>query len=91
MKTNIIVENLKCNGCANTIRKDVGHLPGVESVEIDVDTACVTITHSDEAVAPAVRTKLMHLGYPEIDSVHGVSKLALNARSFVSCAVGKMS
>jgi copper chaperone len=91
MKTNIIVENLKCNGCANTIRKDVGHLPGVEAVEVNVSSGCVTITHSHEAVALAVRAKLMHLGYPEVDSVHGVSKLALNARSYVSCAVGKMS
>ena len=49
MKTNIIVENLKCNGCANTIRKDVGHLPGVEAVEVNVNSGCVTITHSHEA------------------------------------------
>jgi copper chaperone len=91
MKTSIVVDNLKCNGCANTIRKDIGHVPGVESVEVDVDSACVTITHDEEPVVAAVRAKLMHLGYPELDSVHGMAKVALNAKSYVSCAIGKMS
>jgi hypothetical protein len=32
----------------------------------------------------------LSLGYPEIDSVHGFDSTKAKAKSFVSCAYGKM-
>jgi len=33
---------------------------------------------------------LLDLGYPEIDSVEGFDSAKAKAKSFVSCAIGKM-
>ena len=47
MKTEIIiVENLKCHGCANTIRRELSWVGEVISVEVDVDSSSVKIDYA---------------------------------------------
>ncbi len=62
----IIVENIKCHGCANTIRKEIAKLDGVKEVEVDVENACVTVDF-DETLQNKenVVKRLTTLGYPE--------------------------
>jgi copper chaperone len=88
MKHEIIkVENIKCNGCMNTIRKDILRQPGVFAVHIDEEQNTVHISGDDDMDRTHLVARLEHLGYPET----GHNNIALKAKSFVSCAVGRMT
>jgi copper chaperone CopZ len=86
---NIIqIENLKCGGCANTIKKGLTKLEGVTDVEINIDASEVMIsTENDEVLVRAIQ-KLSSMGYPEAGEVNTVMK---KAKSYVSCAVGRIN
>ena len=43
MTVQVFVENIKCGGCANSIRKQLQTLKGVESVDVDVEQGQVTV------------------------------------------------
>lgn len=45
---------------------------------------------SDEAVRPELVARLAKLGYPEVDTVEGAARLKAKAKSFVSCAIGRL-
>jgi len=86
MKTNIQIENLKCGGCAATIKKGIIAVKGVEDVTIDIENSIVTIS-SETSTLDEVKAKLSKLGYPEVGSEN---TLVHKAKSFVSCAVGRI-
>lgn len=88
MKATIIVQNLKCDGCARTITDRLSDLENISEVKVITDTSTVSFAYEDSADALNVKDKLKDLGYPSIDSKNS---LASKAKSFVSCASGKMS
>lgn len=86
MTQEIIIENLKCGGCANTIKKGVLSIDDVESVEVNLETSQVKYTTSED-VLNEVKEKLSKIGYP----VAGEKNTVVHkAQSFVSCAVGRI-
>ncbi len=86
--TEIKVENLKCNGCASTIKKGVEKYEEVKSLEIDIEQSIVKINFDGEDdVIDIFKKKLSSLGYPESGNNNTISV----AKSFVSCAVGKIN
>ncbi len=88
MTSSLIVQNLKCGGCANTITTKISALENISNVTVDIETSTVTFEAVSEENIVQVKTKLATIGYPEVgDSNSVVSK----AKSFVSCATGKMS
>ena len=88
MKTSIIVQNLKCGGCANTITTKLSTIDNITNLAVEVDESKVSFDYLNEADAVNVKDKLKHLGYPAIDDVNSLTS---KAKSFVSCATGKMS
>ncbi|NVJ88262.1 MAG: heavy-metal-associated domain-containing protein [Flavobacteriaceae bacterium] len=86
MKANINIENLKCGGCAATIKKGLLEIEGVEGVSVDVAKSLVTLELSKNNIE-AVKSKLSKLGYPEVGDKNTVVH---KAKSFVSCAVGRL-
>ena len=86
MKSEIQIENLKCGGCAATIKKGISTINGVKEVEIDVDNSIVSIT-SEGGNLEEIKQKLSKLGYPEVGDKNTVLH---KAKSFVSCAVGRI-
>ena len=86
MTTNIIIENLKCGGCANTIKKGIMSLEHVEEVDINLETSEVKVSTSKEIISQ-IREKLSKMGYPEVGDKNTVLH---KAKSFVSCAVGRI-
>lgn len=82
----IFVENIKCGGCMNTITKAVLSIEGTSNVTIDLESEKISVDAPDEARSKIVE-KLHSLGYPEV----GHNNLIEKAKSYVSCAVGKMS
>jgi copper chaperone CopZ len=87
MKTSIIVQNLKCDGCAKTITSKLTELEFLSEVTVDMETAMVSFVHANIDDALRVKDQLKNLGYPSIDTKNTMSAKAF---SFVSCAAGKM-
>lgn len=89
MKTwNTIVENLKCGGCEHTVHSLLSKMEGVDSVLADAETGAITVHYSgayfDEEKAIKI---LSNAGYtPE-----GTSTMTDKVKSYVSCAVGKLT
>lgn len=83
----IHIENLKCNGCATTIRKAMEGFAGVAHVEVINDEELVKVEHDDQTDRAQLVEKLGNLGYPEV----GHNSLGKKAKSYISCAVGRMS
>ena len=88
MKTSIIVQNLKCGGCANTITTKLSEIENISDINIDVEENKVSFNYTNEADAFAVKDKLKTLGYPSIDDANNIVS---KAKSYVSCATGKLS
>jgi copper chaperone len=86
----IEIDNLKCGGCEKSIVKALSAMPEVSDLVVDREHQVVRFTGavSDRS---AVVQKLSSMGYPEKGSLTGMHAGVANAKSFVSCAVGRMS
>ncbi|WP_271405811.1 heavy-metal-associated domain-containing protein [Tenacibaculum soleae] len=87
MKQEIYIENLKCGGCANTITNGLKAIDKVSEVNVDVEKSLVTLI-ANETTLVTVKEKLTKLGYPEVGDKNTVLH---KAKSFVSCAVGRVN
>ena len=90
MSYEISVENIKCGGCANTITTKLNNLANVTGSEVDVENGTITVK-ADESTKEEVTQLLLKIGYPEIGTAAGLKAAKAKAKSFVSCAIGKMS
>lgn len=62
MKTTYSVKNMKCMGCVSTVTKALEEIPGIESVEVHLESALATI-EGDVAQSVVLET-LGEAGYP---------------------------
>jgi copper chaperone CopZ len=93
MLKTVEVNNVRCGGCANTIKSS---LKKEGFTDVDVDLSCeprkVTVGITDEAQVAQLRAVLRKLGYPFSDEeIKLADSATLKAKSFVSCAIGKFS
>ena len=84
------VENIKCGGCEKSIVKGLESMGGVSNIVIDREQQLISVT-ADESLREPLIAKLKSMGYPEHGSVAGLEAGLPNAKSFVSCAIGRMS
>lgn len=42
----VIVANLKCNGCANSIKKELSKIVGLSDIMIEVEESTIHYTHT---------------------------------------------
>ncbi|MBI2258958.1 MAG: heavy-metal-associated domain-containing protein [Flavobacteriia bacterium] len=82
----IFVENIKCAGCMNTIKKSIKEIVGEKNIEIDLENEKITVDTTEEN-REKIAKKLYSLGYPE----KGNNSFIEKAKSYVSCAIGKVS
>jgi len=91
MKQTFEVLNVKCGGCANTLKTKLEPKFGEVEVNLDVMPREITLDINEEQT-PELREALKSLGYPMSDENLGfVEDTTAKAKSFVSCAIGKMS
>lgn len=91
MKQTFEVENVKCGGCANTLITSLKEEFGEVSVNLDVSPRKITLDIEDSK-QESLKLKLRGLGYPlTSDELSGLQKATTTAKSFVSCAIGKMN
>jgi copper chaperone CopZ len=87
MQKIITVQNLKCGGCANTITKKLQTFNDISNLSIDIDGNTIAIVYSKNETCAEVISALKIMGYPE---EHEINTLGNKAKSYVSCAIGKM-
>lgn len=85
-KYEIQVENIKCGGCMNSIKKAISAIAGVQAVEVIKETETVLVEGAAD-LRKSITEKLASLGYPE----KGNNNLIHKAKSFVSCAIGRVT
>ncbi|MEN9721378.1 MAG: hypothetical protein RIT13_2083 [Pseudomonadota bacterium] len=84
------VENIKCGGCENSIVKGINSVAKVTNLVIDQEKQMVSFS-GEESIKQLVIDKLKSMGYPEKGSVSGLEAGITSAKSFVSCAIGRIS
>ena len=90
-KTRLYVENIKCGGCGNTITKSLTAL-GLEQVVVDPESNTVEfLSPNSESDITKALDKLKSLGYPLVNTEEGLKALLSKAKSYASCAIGKVS
>lgn len=89
MKTEtILVANLKCSGCANTITQKISGIAGVKKVVVDPEQDSVTVDYEESTPRKEITDKLHSLGYPEATEENG---LLLQLKSYASCMIGRIN
>lgn len=91
MEKSYEVLNVKCGGCANTLKKSLLEEFGEVEVNLEVEPRVITLD-IDESKEEVLKEKLRSLGYPlTTDDLTGFQSATTTAKSFVSCAIGKFS
>lgn len=82
----VYVENIKCGGCVKSITSELLKLKGVENAIVNIEEELIVVEGSYFLKSEVIK-KLSSMGYPE----HGKNNMLKQAKSLVSCAIGKMS
>lgn len=90
MQQTFEILNVRCGGCANTLVKSLAEEFGEVSVDLESDPRKITLDIEDHQLEQ-LKLKLRALGYPLVtDELSKVQSLTMGAKSFVSCAIGKI-
>ena len=85
------IQNVKCGGCAVTLKTKLFDTFGEIEVDLTREPREITLD-IDEAKVELLAEKLKSLGYPFVgESMGFVDSTSAKAKSFVSCAIGKMN
>lgn len=88
MTHTFIVENIKCGGCVNSIRRGLEGLSGVKTAKPDNVEGTVEVDFDENTIAEnAIAAKLADMGYPS----SGENTFGRKAKSYVSCMIGRIS
>ncbi len=83
----IVIANLKCSGCAKTIKNSLSALKGVSHISVIPEKDAVFIDYEESIKRSDLIKKLRALGYPEATEENG---LLLKIKSYASCMTGRM-
>ena len=90
MKKVFKIQNVKCGGCANTLTKELEKKFGEVEVNLEKEPREVTLDIEDKDI-DSLKASLKKLGYPMVgDDLSMFESATTKAKSFVSCAIGKM-
>ena len=87
MTTTLEIQNLKCHGCANTITTKLLNLEGIKDVLVNNETKSVSFFYENNETLDGAKDLLNNLGYPIVGEKNAITT---KAKSFVSCAIGRM-
>ncbi|HLV15560.1 MAG TPA: heavy-metal-associated domain-containing protein [Xanthomarina sp.] len=86
MRTSVIVQNLKCGGCANTVTNKLSEIKNISEIEVNIEESKISFNHINYDDSIQVKEKLKNIGYP---SVEDENSIVSKTKSFISCATGK--
>jgi copper chaperone len=82
------VENIKCGGCLNSIRKKLETTPGIERAIPSAEDGVVEVLFDQTQITPTqIVETLSALGYPPV----GENSLLRTAKSYMSCMTGRLT
>jgi copper chaperone len=55
---------ISCNHCAMTIKRELGDVAGLLSVDVDVPTKTIDVEYADEQALARAKALLDEIGYP---------------------------
>lgn len=88
MNTTLEIQNLKCGGCANTITTRLSEINDINNLVVNNNENTVSFSYSNDSTLTEATQLLSKLGYPIVGEANPLGK---KAKSFVSCAVGRMN
>jgi copper chaperone len=60
------VPGVSCQHCVHAITEEVSTLPGVQRVQVALDSKIVTVEHTGQVGADAIVTAINEAGYDEV-------------------------
>ena len=66
--TTYTVTGMTCGHCVQAVTGELGALPGVDAVQVDLGTGAVTVTSAEPLPADAVRAAVDEAGYELADA-----------------------
>ncbi len=64
MKKIIYIEGMTCEGCVSRVKKALHDLPGVENVDVNLDSGRAIVTGSEDGLKEdKLKDHVMKLGY----------------------------
>ena len=91
MQESFEVFNVKCDGCASTLKSKLAKEFGEIEVNLEVLPRKITLDMKNKDVDKLSKA-LRELGYPlASEEMSFMDSTSAKAKSFVSCAIGKMN
>lgn len=91
MQKTFQVSNVKCGGCATTLKEKLFERFGDVDVNLNKEPREITLDIEEEQIEELGKA-LKKLGYPfSSDEMGFAESTSMKAKSFVSCAIGKIS
>jgi copper ion binding protein len=61
--TTVTVMGMSCGSCASTVREEIGEIPGVRKVDVDLGSGKVIIESADPVEAMSIKNAVEEAGY----------------------------
>ena len=91
MKQTFKVLNVKCGGCASTLKTKLSDKFGEIEVDLSKNPREITVDISDDKIED-LKSNLKSLGYPlTTENLSFIEENTTKAKSFISCAIGKIN
>ncbi|TGV04317.1 heavy-metal-associated domain-containing protein [Flavivirga rizhaonensis] len=88
MNITLEIQNLKCGGCSNTITNKLSNIENIGDVTTSNEDHTVSFSYENEKALLKAKQLLHKIGYPIVGEKNA---LTTKAKSFVSCAIGRMN
>ena len=90
MKRQYQVLNVKCQGCANTLKSSLKDKFGDVDVDLGLNPRVITLD-IELNQENELKLSLKKIGYPmSNENLSNIEKITTTAKSFVSCAIGRV-
>lgn len=80
------LHNIKCQGCAGTIKRKLESISGLTNPSVQVEEDTISFDLENETSLAIVKEVMAKAGYPQEDPTLGQT-----AKSYVSCMIGKLT
>ena len=91
MKQTFKVANVKCGGCASTLKSKLSDKFGKIEVDLSKNPREITVDIEDNKI-DELKQELKSLGYPlTTQKLSFIDQNTTKAKSFISCAIGKIN
>lgn len=69
MRTSVIIENLKCDDCKNSVVAAIKKFKGITNYNIDITTGSLSLNYSSHNAIEGLRLYLLKIGHPITEDV----------------------